>query len=81
MPKKDATASKAAEDKEVYGDLSSDDGEPAASSKKIPGKQKPKAGGIKWSIVFLLSLFVLPGLFGAVSYVYDMIYPEVRKAV
>ena len=73
MGKKDASA-KSAEDRRVYGDLSSDDEKPVTS--KITQK-KPKSKGIKWSIVFLLSLFVLPGVFGAVSYLYEYLYPKV----
>lgn len=74
MVKKDASLQKV-QDKQIYGDLSSDD-EKTASGSKISQK-KPKSKGIKWSIVFLLSLFVLPGIFGAASYLYDYLYPKV----
>lgn len=73
MRKKDAA--KATEDKRIYGDLSSDDEQTTARNKMTA--KKPKSKGVKWSIVFLLSLFVLPGIFGAASYFYDYLYPTV----
>jgi hypothetical protein len=66
------------DDDAVYGNLDSSDDEDAKA--KAGGKRKgsgPKSKGIKWSAVFFLALFVIPGFLGVVMYVYDYMFPEV----
>lgn len=86
MAKKEKLSDDEAED---IDDLSSDEGDGGCCdadgtcsmrAKKSTNKQ-PKPKKIKWSAVFMLALFVVPALFGAVAYLYDMFYPEVRSYV
>jgi hypothetical protein len=80
MAKKEKLSDDEAEELE---DLSSDEGEDHCDdgtcqrrAKKSTTKQ-PKPKKIKWSAVFMLALFVVPALFGAIAYIYDMFYPQV----
>jgi hypothetical protein len=86
MAKKEKLSDDEAEELE---ELSSDEGEDDCCdadgtcqrrAKKSTTKQ-PKPKKIKWSAVFMLALFVVPALFGAIAYIYDMFYPQVHSSI
>ena len=56
-------------------DSSDDDSTPQSRR----GPKKEKKSKIKWSGIFLIGLFVIPGLLGAFMFAFDYIFPEDAK--